>query len=1140
MENPADVAALADSGPVDSGPVDSERARAAMELMADAIERGEEPLTRFLARAAIDDAMRHEVRSLLDAHADSADFLVSPSSEEHESALPARELIGGHRLIEVIGRGGMGIVYLAEQIGLGRRVALKVLAGPRSTTEVARFALESEALARLSHPGIAMVLESGVEGEGPRRLAWLAMELVEGGESITAHAAHRRLDLTRRLTLFEAVCDAVHHGHQKGVIHRDLKPSNILVDRDGNPKVIDFGIARLVADRSGRSRLTETGAMLGTPAFMSPEQFEGGADAVDVRIDVHALGAVLYELLSGAPAFDVGLLPLHRAIDVVRHEEPSRTPLIAAGVPRDVITIILTALEKDVRRRYPSVAALAADLRRFAEHRPIEARAVGAWHRFALLWKRQRPVLIGATLAIGVTVAAAAVSVVSAVDARRAELEADQRRGEAEQRSYVASIAAAESALASREFSRLRTTLAAAPEALRGWEWRHLSERSEPAELVIHAHGRRVHAIAMAPDGSQLWSAGSDGTLRAWDPATGAQLDVRPRHRGLVIGFAMSPDGTILASVGTDGEVVLERRTRAPMSDARELPPVLHRFATSRSSSTDLAFSEDGTLLAAGGDDGRVRIWRTLDGVSVAEIVRAGPVNALLFAGNSEIVVGGFRQDLDRIDLTDRRATRLLDMTTLAGTESAASGGTSGSNPPSSDVTSTRVTDLAWLDVAVEPSRRTVLVALRDRVARAVALAPTGERFRIEDANFAWAFAVSPDGARFATGGEDMHVRLWDSKDARERRVFGGHAENVRTLAFSPDGTSLWSGGWDGTLRRWDARALDRRRDDVPVLEGHTGTIQAVAFSRCGALIASAGRDGQVFLWDPRTRRQLRSWRAHETIVWSVAFSPDGTALATGLDDGTVALWSVATGERIGSLVGHGQRVYAVAFSPDGRRIASASRDRTARIWSRDDDAAYEWRLESTITHDQLVWSVAFSPDGTLLATGSWDHTVRLTSTRDGSTRVVFTGHTDSIYGLAFSPDGSTLASGGRDRRVILWDVAGLHEVRRFEDHGQFITALAFLPDGSRLVGATWWGRTMLWDPRTGATLLALRGSESESSRAVAVSPDGTVIASAGRDEVVWLWCAESGSVDSQSRIHGPGFGLQGTDFAEPKSDSGE
>jgi serine/threonine protein kinase len=306
------------------------------------------------------------------------------------------ERIGSYRILDVLGVGGFGIVYLAEQERPLRRVALKVLrTGVADRAARRRFEREADVLGQLRHPGIAQVYEAGTDDSGHSLQSYFAMELVEGAP-LTTHADARGLDRPARIRLFLDVCDAVHHAHGRGVLHRDLKPANILVDPDGHPKVLDFGIARVIdPDLRTATLQTSTGQLLGTVPYMSPEQIEGDPESLDGRADVYSLGVVLYELLTGRLPLDVQNQPLHQAARLILEAPPLHPARLDRAFRGDLGTILMKALEKDRERRYATAAALADDLRNVLAMRPILARPPSLVHRVSRLAARYRRELIG-------------------------------------------------------------------------------------------------------------------------------------------------------------------------------------------------------------------------------------------------------------------------------------------------------------------------------------------------------------------------------------------------------------------------------------------------------------------------------------------------------------------------------------------------------------------------------------------------------------------------------------------------------------------------------------------------------------------------------------------------------------------------
>jgi tetratricopeptide (TPR) repeat protein len=395
-------------------------------LVAEAVALPAPERAPFLARALPDPALRREAEELLALGLQQDGFLAPSQGAALAAALgraapQAGTELGGFRLVRVLGEGGMGTVFEAEQRAPRRRVALKVvragLAGPEAR---ARFARESEVLARLRHPGIAAVYASGVEGEGPAAIPWYALELVEGARTLTAHARELGLGVRARVALLGEVADAVHHGHLKGVVHRDLKPANVLVDAAGRVRVIDFGIARALGDEAG-TLATRRGEVLGSLECMSPEQLGGRPEEVDARSDVWALGVLLYELVCGRPPFPAAGLSLAHAARVIQEEPPPRPRALVPALARDLERILLHALEKDPARRYASAAALREDLLAWLDGRAIAARPPSLAYQLRVLARRHRTAAAALVVVVLAALVAAGVSLGAARRARVAE-----------------------------------------------------------------------------------------------------------------------------------------------------------------------------------------------------------------------------------------------------------------------------------------------------------------------------------------------------------------------------------------------------------------------------------------------------------------------------------------------------------------------------------------------------------------------------------------------------------------------------------------------------------------------------------------------------------------------------------------------
>jgi serine/threonine protein kinase len=559
-----------------------------------------------------DTALRESIEALLVASEETSGFLTGPPPAlgARKNSAPRQEpgtVIGSFKLLEAIGEGGMGVVYMAEQVQpVRRKVALKVIKPGMDTKQViARFEAERQALAMMDHPNIARILDAGATESGR---PYFVMELVRG-ITITEYCDQNRLSIAQRLDLFVLVCQTVQHAHLKGVIHRDLKPSNVLITlQDGTPvpKVIDFGIAKATGQQSLTDKTLNTGfaELMGTPMYLSPEQAELSGIDVDTRSDIYSLGVLLYELLAGTTPFDPATFrnaPLDEVRRIIREHDPpppsqrmkdegsgmnEENTKAESGRSRssfqELDWITLKALEKDRRRRYETAGALAADIVRYRKHEPVEAGPASAWYRGRKFIRRQRLVLtLTGTVVFSLAVVGAiwAYSVVRLNRARRdvadSRAEIARRSFEARRYRYVADIRQAYELLKNGQGPEALGLLnkwqpvADSPD-VRNFAWRYLLRLCHDERRTLRGHKGAVYYAEFSPDGRTLVSCGQDGTVRLWQVATGKPVLPIAVHSSEVNAAAFSPDGlwprpamTAASGSGT---------SKRPLSVPRSLP----------------------------------------------------------------------------------------------------------------------------------------------------------------------------------------------------------------------------------------------------------------------------------------------------------------------------------------------------------------------------------------------------------------------------------------------------------------------------------------------------------------------------------------------------------------------------------------
>jgi WD40 repeat protein/tRNA A-37 threonylcarbamoyl transferase component Bud32 len=1057
-------------------------ARRAHAILRKVIEIEEVDRSSFVtANCAGEPELRARVMSLLAAIEKSRGFLENPAlgaDQQGSCAEPDRQVewVGPYKIVRAIGVGGMATVYEAVQDRPRRRVALKVMRrGLEHTNALHRFEFETEVLARLKHPGIAQIYEAGAHTDSNGvSVPFFAMEYIPNAQPITEYADAHGLDLHARLRMLASACDAVQHGHQNGVIHRDLKPGNILVDPSGNPKVIDFGIARSSDPaQAWITRQTDLGQLVGTLNYMSPEQCSAGAVDVDVRTDVYSLGVILYESICGRLPHDFRSTPLPEAVRVVHQDRPVRPGAIDPALCGDIEAIVMMAIEKEPERRYPSVAALATDIRRYLRHEAIEARPPTLLTQCRLFARRNRGLTVALLAALFAITTAAVVSTAFAMRAvqesnRRAaaEIKAIEERDLARRSAYIANIAGAFGALQTGEMKQVRTRLAQASEEYRGWEWGFVSGLAERNERVIDAHSDMVFSIDISPDGERFVTGSRDGSIRIWSVSTGEMLlenrleDLTAVHS---VGFSPSSDRIV---VGADSGSVSVWDLDGP-SAFRRIGEHAQRVRT-------VSFLRDRTIISAS-DDGVARVWDSETGEQIGSIGdQPGGVMGAACSKDGRTLVTWGRDGIVvvRDSATFHAMHRMqFDGVIEAGVLSEdgavfVAGGEGGR----ATVWDTRTGD-PITDISVPLSTSTF-----------------------------FSFALSPDGSLLAAGLASRGVGLWALPAGTITGVLRGHADGVSGVEFLPDSATILSASWDRTVRYWRPYG-EPRQAAIFSLRGHQGHILTTAFSPDGQLIASAGRDGTIIIWAPALGRRLATLRADGSDIYRVAFSPDGAWLASGSADGVVRLWDARTGELVRTLKGHTGPVWSVVFDPAGQRVLSASQDKTMRVWN-----VESGELERVMSgHAERVTDAAFSPDGRTIASASRDQSVRLWDASTGRPLHVLRGHASDVFAVAFSGDGRRLYSGSRDQTVRVWDTKTGECLNTLGGHGQFVTSLSLASDGSRLAAGSWFGEILVWSTATDDLVTSFKGHDT-AIRTVSFSPDGR-----------WL---VSGSIDHSMRIY--------------------
>ena len=1015
-------------------------------------------------------------------------FMDSPLSEETDRPAPALPTLPGYAQWSLLGRGGMGVVYKAWQEEPGRWVAVKMLPPEAALSQERRhrFAQEPRTLARLQHPNIVPIYETGSYQGQP----YFTMEYVPGG-TLARHLQGRSQPPRLAAKLVGDLAQATAHAHAHGVLHRDLKPGNVLlhmskegcrIQKEGKnaasfdlghsqfgiPKITDFGLAKLQD-----SDFTATGMVLGTPSYMAPEQARGETQRIGPAADVYALGAILYEMLTGRPPF-LATNSLQALLLVQdREQEPTTVSALRPDVPPDLAAVCMKCLAKEPTDRYATAADLAADLERFLAGRPVLARPLSRPAR-TYRWCRRHPRDAAlAALLVLVLLTAVAVSTWFGWQERQA-----RRALEAED--YFHRIGRAALLWEGGDLAAMEPLLDGCPEAQRHWEWHYLHRLCHPQQTRWQLPGTLVaHYRQFNTSGTRLAVTDEQGRLSLWETASGCQVAVWPDSIAPVYVSAFTPDDqflvlsdfqtlslwevetqrrrwavpareTYLLAVTADGATLLacsqDRRLRvyelASGRLLREFPPHVHRFNVLGVHPTE--------PWVAAGDDGGLSVWNWRTGALLrsSHVAEERRITCVRFSPDGKLLAAGLSVHEPRM-VEDGR---LLLWDLASGKQQLLVGHGS------------RVVDLCFT------RDRTLLASCsKDKTLRLWDIA-TGQQVQLLHGPHPFAAVqIHADGQHLLTFDNGGQTSTWDlnlGQGPRTLRFQKGELPHAVAFAPHPTDRRLASAHYDKLVRVWDA-------DTGRLLQTLTGAahyVRAVAWSPKGRWVAAGDFIGNVCLWEAATG-QLH-WRGQHPgngPVDAVAFSGDGTVLATAGDDHpwerAVLLWEAATGRHLDTLAGFGGKVHCLAFHPKEPRLAIGGRDGLLYWWDTARRQPLPLWLDQSGRIVPSVTAVAFTPRGDRLALVRgvpselvvWDVAARQVLLQRSLQEA-------SADGLAFTPDGQRLVSICRNKVIQLWSLPEGREVLRLPTYGVAPTSVAFNGDGTLLAVAGWDRCLRVWN----------------------------------------------------------------------------
>lgn len=1072
----------------------------------------------------------------------------TPGVEDHSETsggISGPMRFGDFQIVRRLAAGGMSLVYLAEQSSLGRLVALKILppafaaGGPSGE----RFRREAQIAAKLRHPNLVGVLAYG-EAHGT---SYIAFDFVEG-ETLAARVARQRAAGCSSLTesasrevaqLGVTIAEALAYAHAHGIVHRDVKPANVIVDADGVPHVVDFGLAKDACALS----MSKTGDFLGTPQYMAPEQVDATFGEVDVRTDVYGLGALLYECLGLQPPHDGS--SIERVVRQVIRSEPPALVSRRSGVPRDLATIVHTALEKNPDHRYQSAAELAADLRRFLEHRPILSRPISVWRRVGRFARRRSALVLGLALGLVLTIS------VPAVWFTREGMERERQRADQEQLardglrllSEASSVLDADPGLALRlaiEGAQYAPGLIANNALYSAWR---AVEDAGAERLVIDAHRGHVHRVVVDSTGDRIATASADKTAAVWRTSDGSLIARFVDHEAPVIDVALTRDGKRALTASLDGSARLWRIDSPSAAEWRQRtagPVHFARFALD--DRVIVVGSLDGTLSCYDSAPPFALRWRErgLPTVSVGRYtdIWSEVEAAIALSPDGERVAAGTWED--RLASWDvRTGERLWSTEPLSGRLTAVQFSRDGRRL----VAYGSSLDRSWAaDVwdATDGRHRVTLGNLAFGALRGVGISDDGERVTTStgDACVLWDVSTGvalgrrarsdfvmprqhfssfvPGRTEIATTHLGGPVLLGPVESGEKPRALRSDESWITWLDFTPDGRCVVTGGQSGKLRVW---ALDREVGRAELRTG-VGKVRSVRYGRHDARVLVGGEAGTVAEEYERGSGR-RVWRVDTEGVRSIldgvddpATPPSVSAVAVDPSSGEVSVLTPhhvlrrldPSGELVlespTPIVDVEYTLRSLAWSPDGTQCVFCARRRVdGRVY-----VARRGELSGPVAlvgHHRAPRTAEFDADGARIVTASLDGLARVYRL-PGVDPVLQLEHPNDVRHARFSPNGRLIATACWDRNVRVWDAESGALLRLLSGHRQSVEAIDFAPDGRTLVSGSLDGTARLWDVATGDPVAVVAFSGPVYS--VAFRSDGAEFVVGGDSDRLAFW----------------------------------
>lgn len=1033
----------------------------------------------ILAEKCADDLeLKNKILSLIKALKTSEDFIenteftpVSKFIENTEDKYIGKK-IGTYELKKLIGRGGMSAVYLATRIDdYEREVAVKIIPPFENRKNSAEnFRRERQILANLSHPFIAQIVDGGTTDDNK---PYIVMEYVEG-LPLDEFCNANNFTVKQKIKLLQEVCEAVTFAHRNLIVHRDLKPHNILVNKSGVPKLLDFGVAKLLVEKTFQVSENKTfdGNAL-TLEYASPEQVLG--ENITVASDVYSLGVILYELLTGNRPHELKNKSLGEIVKIIKAEEPAPPSRIQNSsfkiqeFDSELDSIVLKSLAKSPSERYQTAEEFSKDLDNFLNNQPVSAKKSTSVYRFKKYIQRHRiEAFVGLLIAFLLTGWLATF----AWSYSKELLQARESRRTA----YSAEMILAANEYEKSNLNRLREivekykTPQNGEEDLRGFEWYFLSGLLDPtAKIKTFPHSDEIWSAKFSPDGKFIATAGNDNLVRVFDLETGKTLISKEQKGAWRIAFF--PDGKSFAvASSSSSEPLVKIYETATLKEVFTLKGFRKRVRA-------VAVSPDGKTIATGDHEGILKIWDAENGTEIRKLEFGSrekqiEINAVRFSRNSKKLAVLGNETLTLYD-TENWSEKTADYTQLIDRNLFLSGWEMEFSPLDKsiaigtfegDVIFFDTTDLKIINViklhnanvkslTFSPDGKVLATASWDRTVKFVNY-PTGEILNELHGHFAGVhdLAFSADGKTLLTAGADFNLNLWDAEQVKQENALLTLASK---FVFSKDGK--YGYGWNniaGELSAFDLgskHTLWKIKDSISVL--------SIDQSLVSNIITTGEKDGFVSVFNAKDGTKLKRFQPHNKTIYSIKISSDGKTIFTAHEDGILQATNYQTLEKKFTIKADTEILKFVDESPDRKFLVTGGNSKNIKVF----DAKSGTELQSFSDHKKPLYTSIFSSDGKLFVTMGADEFLNFRRVSDWNLHRKLSGTSAGVFAAAFSPDGKRIATASDVGRIRLWNVESGEQVLAFTANNKQIVNLKFSEDGQVLMSVDINGKLQFW-----------------------------------------------------------------------------